>query len=249
MFERNLPKVAIFTGVGFVLAAVISFLVVYRANSQTAAFFCKPFIAQKIESVFSDGDAAKPVKQVYFTIARRSDGSETTVLAINSPRGESGQATEINDARRGRSVTLEPFTRSVTTFYYPANKLLEGIRSEATACGMATTSRTEPIAILGYHVSKVMENTFDRWESLVAPGLNCYPLQQTITFRDGGRNERKVTIVIEGEPPDYMFDIPSGYIERSPSQVSAAYGAKFPGHTLWSPKTLQTLDKRYYNQR
>lgn len=64
-------------------------------------------------------------------------------------------------------------------------------------------------------------------EELSAPALGCYPKMSS--FRDepiAGTNETTVTTVKVGAIDKAQLDIPSGYIERSPSEVLTMIAAK-----------------------
>jgi len=57
------------------------------------------------------------VKVNHITYARKSDGSWVEVTTVESPDGEVGELISFVDVASGKSVDLEPFTRSVMTFY------------------------------------------------------------------------------------------------------------------------------------
>ncbi len=82
----------------------------------------------------------------------------------------------------------------------------------------------------------------------VAPALDCVALQETATL-PGVRIERKMTSLVEVEPPDSMFDVPIGYVEKSPAQVEDAYQLKF-GKSYWGKgKMLALMEQRYFKSR
>jgi len=121
----------------------------------------------------------------------------------------------------------------------------------------ATVSATaaEREQILGYDVVKLTgedrapNNGREITEAWVAAELNCYPLRKSESLSSGPHNEIEVTDLTEGQPPPPMFDVPRDYAERSPSQVSAEWAARF-GQPFWGREsTAKRLDERYYSHQ
>lgn len=241
------PKIQyIFVGL---LACGGAFLLTYKARSQALDYSYTPFVAQTVVEHYAK-PMASPVVQ-YSTYARKSDGSEATITTVHDPDGKLIQLTAILDVPGQKQVQLEPITKSVSTYYLSMSQVRNLLPSNGCAgtAGQAAGKRSE---ILGFRVvSSHEERPFrhsdhETVDERLAPELNCFALQRSETLASGPHNEATVIAVIKGEPPESMFAIPSDYIERSPSRVSAEWSLKFPGAGLFKDSTAKLLDKGYY---
>ena len=211
-----------------------------------------PFTAQLVEKHFRSAMDTAPIAAEHISFARRSDGSEANYRTLKSPDGKQfGQLGGIIDLGRAVSISIEPFTRSATTMDERLDVLK--YRLEANGCPADVDKLGEHAKMLGYEVVKIHEcdhphcdtEFVDTW---VAPELGCFALAETDATR-GAPNVKTVISVTKGEPSPAMFVVPSDYVERSPSQLSAAWEAKF-GQKFWpDDKIRKRLDYRYYAHR
>lgn len=74
-------------------------------------------------------------------------------------------------------------------------------------------------AIVGYCQSINGETS----ERLVASALDCYAMREVYRSPGGSWHEKYVTSVLEGEPPDSVFEIPAHYREHSPTELNQLY--------------------------
>jgi len=214
----------------------------------------RPFVAQIIEKHFGpDGNLAPlPGGIDYITVARKSDGSQVRFLPIQVPDGSFTLARNIFDVS-GKQVIVNPATHSVTTYYVAPAHVAHYI-ANFESCSAISGSDTPQSSRLGYEVLEITTNKTnsrgteqdDRW---VAPALNCFVLAETNTSPFGSRNETEVINIFEGEAPGSWFTVPEGYTERSPSQVAAAFEARFPGHKLMSEQFGAKVDQSYQLHR
>jgi hypothetical protein len=164
---------------------------------------------------------------------------------------------EIFDLRKGASVTLEPFTKSVITFYRSQDEMRKWLRTQPSCekAGLAIEASLRAAGsrdtLLGREVVEVRDQTDSKIEDKqwVDPELACYPLQRTLVSPSGAYQEQTVTDVKEQEPPDSLFEAPQDYAERSPWQVEMIYQAKYPGHVLWGNERAKAIDERYSKSR
>jgi hypothetical protein len=130
------------------------------------------------------------------------------------------------------------------TFYLTPSELQHEVDRAESCPGAISAAPAEHERILGYDVVKLTEegrapnNGKEFTEAWVAPELNCYVLRRSASLSDGPDTE--------GEPPPAMFDVPAEYVERSPSQLSAEWAARFGQPFLGRESTVQRLDQRYY---
>jgi hypothetical protein len=115
-------------------AVAFSSLTAHRPESQTPAspIRVKPLIAHVRELHFPR--KGPPIVD-HNTFARRSDGSYVRRYEVTSPSGETGRAIEIFDVRGRKSVNLEPFTKSMTTFYFSNSEMEQQIRTSLRLMG------------------------------------------------------------------------------------------------------------------
>lgn len=229
-----------------------SFLIARRAKSQAVHSPRRAFIAHGVERHFASKGDTGPVNVDHISYARKSDGSWVQVANIESPDGEVGDLTSFVDVASSRHVDLEPFTRSAMTFYLSPSELRQEVGQSGSCPTAVSAAGGERERILGYDVVRLTEknrapnNGKEIIEAWVAPELNCYPLRKSGSLSDGPHNEIEVTDLTEGQPPPTMFDVPPEYVERSPSQLSAEWAARF-GQEFWHDEsTAKRLDQRYY---
>jgi hypothetical protein len=236
------------------LGGACGFVLTFSGGAKSQEAGLTPFTAHLVEKMYGSADDTAPHID-HISFGRRSDGSEATYRTMKSPDGQQdGQLGSTIDLGRAESLDLEPFTRSVTTLHYSLDELGElKDRLQAKGCPADMDKLGEHTKMLGHEVVRIREShsthlgteTDDKW---VAPDLGCFALAETATFA-GPRNVTTVTSLTEGEPPLAMFAVPSDYVERSPSQLSAEWTARF-GHKYWGEDNITTrMDKRYYAHR
>jgi hypothetical protein len=156
------------------------------------------------------------------------------------------------DVASGRHVELETFTNSSMTFYLTPSELPHEVDLAGSCARAISAAPAEHERILGHDIIKLTEenrapnNGKEVIEAWVAPELNCYPLRESDSLSYGPHNEIEVADLTEGEPPSAMFDVPPDYVERSPSQLSADWAARFGQPFLHDESTVKRLDERYY---
>jgi hypothetical protein len=211
----------------------------------------RPFTAVIVEKEYR-GDSNEPSRTYVYLRAFKADGSQVTVKGGRSPDKSGGwkQTRGIVDLTSRRAVTVDEFTESLigyplsdgdTTFYRSWPK------SECTG-----HPELERSTYLGYEVRKAEKELGEgtHLELLMAPALDCFALQESWTLppADGvkHRASREAVYIMEGEPAAALFNIPTTYVERTPSQVAAEFARRYPEHGPPFPgKTSQLLDNTY----
>jgi hypothetical protein len=237
-------------------AGAAGMLVSYRVLTQTVSQGrMRPFIAEIIEKHFDQKGRLAPLPGGidYITIGRRSDGSQVRFLPIQDPDGSFSLPRNIFDVS-GKQVTVFPDTKSVSTYYIDSGSVADHIANFESCPPEAENPDAPRSSRLGYEVVEITTQTItrrgkekdDRW---VAPALNCFAFADTYTGVFGSRNASEVINIFEGEPPDSWFAVPKGYTERSPSQLAAAYAARFPGHKFMPDWSAAMGDRSYFLHR
>lgn len=187
--------------------------------------------------------------------AIRSDRSEVELRKWRSLDGKkAADKFTVKDFREGRRVVVDHRTRSTTT-YALSREHLDFIALQQVDC-KAIPAGAEAGTMLGIEVYKMSRTLWDAAktvrEAWVAPGLECAVLLEQF-YQTGPGNkrnlvtERRAVEVAVGEPPAFLFEIPTGYTERSPSEVLAEQ-TKLRGAGSDSPR-LPVQDEVYANQR
>lgn len=251
------PKSALRFVVVTILVALYGFLTAFGEKAQQSDATYVAFTAHIVEEMFASGAAVQPVDVHDITFARRSDGSEVTSTSVHSPdKLQVGQSVGILDVHSSKEISLEPFTKSSMTFYLSPKQLNQTLDSRH--CPANVDELGEHSKILDYDVvrhrfkwddgsgSDPESPTDDEW---IAPYLACFTLKEIFAVSWGAWNRSTVVSLTEGEPPTSMFDIPDGYVERSPSEMAAKWTDTFPGSKYVPDSSIRNMDQQYYRQR
>ena len=164
-------------------------------------------------------------------MAFRSDGSQVHVENWRNEKGGPVELRTVTDVPGRRIVRVYNETRSLVTLPLTP-KRVEALSKSKGSCDNAQAVHRK---ILGYDAF-LFERQFGTGRkqiSWLAPALGCIPLEQTLFEQDPDGNEvvmdsRHTARILIGEPKAALFDIPSGYVERSPSQALAEYRKLYP---------------------
>jgi hypothetical protein len=236
-----------------VATAIASFTFVRSLSMHGQASTRKPFTAVLVEKQYPN-DSEQPTRTEVYLRAFRADGSQVTVKRGQSPHQEWKETKTIMDLPGSKRVAVDQFTESFTTYPLTAGDVGHYRSWPKSEC----TSRPElpQSTLLGYEVRKVQKQlgSGTHLELLMAPALDCFELQEAWSVGPAAGPKHRVTrqalYVIEGEPPAALFEIPAGYAERAPSEVSAEFVRRFPEHQPpFSSETAQGMDEVYQGHR
>ncbi len=150
----------------------------------------------------------------------------------------------------GKYVMLEPFTKSATTYYISDEKKHRQLHREENCLSDFENSESTDVEIMGAKATHVWESYKGfELDSQISAELGCLILKETATHPSGARNETEITQLSLVEPPDSFFEVPAGYLERSPSELQRVYAAKFGGRQLFGPAILERQEQNYYQSR
>jgi hypothetical protein len=197
-----------------------------------------------------------PEGQVAYTefhlFAKRSDGSHVLVMRRQDPAEAWIEVRRITDVSARRTIVVDPATESITT--YP---LTESVVNEYSApthnCGgsldeaRAGVTGHQVIPLRREFALSGRKTAFN--EQWVAPALGCFPIWNSLTVKvDGkvvGTVVRETLFLAEAEPASSHFEVPSGFAERTPSEVLAEFERRFPGRHAASVEAGRRLDAAY----
>lgn len=220
---------------------------------ESSADPAKPgFTVKRVQKVYrvSTGEKVYTYESTY---GRRSDGSSVEVRRIADPEGNTREQRVVIDLTGKRRLTLDGLTQSVTTYALSEAQVAEHRRRPA--CPVEPAERDQ---LLGFDVVRIEERTRTgkgtgfRVEKWVAPALDCLPLRERVFVSHAGDRfelawEAEVTSVELVEPPAEWFEIPAGYVERSPSAVLDEFRRRFPSScSRCGERTDDILDQVYY---
>jgi hypothetical protein len=228
--------------------ALIAIIFVYRTPqkvkgsvtlaSPQAGASVRPFTALVYQTTSVPGNSI-PTHTQFNTFAVRSDGS-TAALFYRADPAQNGNTVyfkKILDVPGKKKVVLNPFSQSSTT--YPL--LPKAVEGKAVK-PMVACEGVPDNPILGYAVMRTEEKLGPdqigpgmdemRIQSWLASSLNCIPIRREFIVFKGGK-ELQHTIesyaeVIEGEPDPKLFEVPTGYVERAPSEAMKEASRRYP---------------------
>ena len=194
----------------------------------------RPFTATISGSTWITGYQVRLVKK---TFAVRQDGSSVEVRALPDPaaEGQTFDSRVILDVANRRRVSVHPLTETITTMWLSEKSTDFHRFKQNPNC----LDGAQPAAlILGYDVwLKDTTRPFRdggqlKERSWVSPRLNCFPLRiETVMELPGEPDDNSAQTVItvtEEEPGPSLFEIPSTYVEKTPSQSVAELKRRFP---------------------
>ena len=238
-----MKRVACFLLFGFLGLAGLAHL--YRPAS--AASTIKPVTIVYQRTIFPDGSPANISFSRTETLGIRDDGSVSRADWKPATAGHPAYSTLlITDVASGKYTIVDPFTESRTTYRSPGMAEHHRVKPASTCPGTAGEQ------ILGFET--VVEDktssfpdrrlTIRYWR---APHLNCLPLREedrTMLFKTGKQSLQvlNATSITLDEPSASMFEVPSVYTERTPSEVMAESSRKL-GRNPLPPNA--NLDKVY----
>jgi hypothetical protein len=249
--KKRLPWI-----LGVLAVGVVSYWASRAVTVRAQRVEWTPFTAAIVERSYS-GTSTEPAKIENYVYARRRDGSwvRDTKRQV-MPHGGWGDMRVVEDYARGTRTTVDPGTESLITYPYPPNWVA---RLSAVPTSCSTDPNAQHETVLGYDTVIVQRNVpgpvgdqrrATYWR---APALNCFALKEEMILRcetcPGARNTREALLVSEGDPSSALFEIPANYVERTPSQVFAEFGRRFPEKGQSNPETDQRLDEAYQSFR
>ena len=240
---RSLKLLRLFSAVTFLL---FSNMVVTKVLAQSNKLI--PFTAHQTVTYYRH-PTGEFVKREQSIVAVRSDGSRVdgriTVFA-----GTQAEQKEITNVSLKQHISVDGLTESLTTYPVTDRELEQGITGTHTCPGDATSPRARAF---GFEAVKITQQ-FGTWrgERWVIPELNCLVVTNSI-FVDKDPRPSTITETISlsaGEPNEQSFAIPSGFTERSPSELDAEMLRRYPGEALPEPaKVVSNGDRLYYRSR
>jgi hypothetical protein len=232
----------------FLLVAGLSFTWTVKVRTQNPNHVA--FTATVVEQRLIAGKEYEQENQLH---AFRSDGSYVRILQRQTPNKEMVNVSWIVDANTGKSISIHPETETTMTSYLPKEQLDTQFRALNRSCSQGSSG--EHRVIRGFDTVKTVQSIgaapgdrseIEEWK---APALDCFSLTQTLTqlAPDGTEHKtiRTATFVILGEPAGSLFEVPSGFTERSPSEAAAEFARRFPGRSVTDPGTLGRAESRY----
>ena len=258
--SKRIVQFVLVTAGAFALGTAIDAVNTARLKAATSR---TAFTARTL-TIYSNPDGSEVARDSGIE-AYKSDGSQAIELQrhlqIPGRPAESSEMRTILDLPARRKVISVPFVESKSTMALP-DELAQHF-SRRHDC-LSTTERQSidlsptPGTILGYKVVKKTETMpidgmFMRFEVWVASELDCYQLRSTILdVTDPNapvtRTQVEVVEIIPGEPDGSMFEIPSGFTERSPEDVEREV-ARRRGEPFELSHGVEVQTREYHQRR
>jgi hypothetical protein len=187
-----------------------------------------------VERQYQETGAA-PTSIENYVYATRTDGSWVRDMKRQiMPNGGWAGLRVVMDYTSQTRTAVDPSTESLTTYHYGASEVAR-LSLPPQAC--SADPNAEHVPFLGYDTvifkrtlpkSRGVPDKITEWRALK---LNCFALKLVIENEVGGAwvtTTREALYVNEGSPSPSLFEIPTGYVERSPSEVMAERARRFP---------------------
>lgn len=236
-------KGRIIIGLAALLVAFGSGIGTVRLLSGMAAHIVSPFTIKTLKTSYKKGIV---VHTEIESKAFRSDGS--TALFRENVNGKSVNIRNVDDRSTGKHTFIDEVTQTTTTY---------NIANRSSNNAKKSCSSGDSKELFGFQVYKTTlrfgtGNRLSNIEEWLAPVLDCSALESHIDLLDSTNqliqhDDVTAIAVIQGEPDQKLFEIPVGYMERSPSQWEDAL-AQVTGKKCEQCKNsaASNKDKIYY---
>lgn len=232
----------------FLVASIAAALTISAAITvaQLLSNTAKPVTATRTVE-FYDGGASAPWLQMTEILAVRDDGSNVKARRITHPdTGGALYIRKLYDMSRKTLMVINPLAESITT--YPLGDTLETNRIKpASACVGSPAGE-----MLGYPVTLESKDidaqgALTRLRTWRSPVLDCLPMKEENRLIKHGVETLTVTTVTnvrQGQPEAWLFEIPSTYAEKKPTEMFAEQARRYPQRYKGAPNA-STLDAVY----
>lgn len=233
----------------FFATGVVGFL----AKSQSAQLpRLSEFVARGHFQEFSSTGKTPGLRE--FLVAHREDGSFVSSVSVVSPRGEVGMSTTIFLVPEAKLIWLEPFTESSLTSYLTPQEALNRVQQRRVCDEPSVKQQIEARRITSRKLNQdVVKVTHKRGRATVAgwvaPARDCIAVEETESFPSGSHTVRWTDTIKAGVPDSSLFEVPNGYVERTPMEMENVYGAKYPGQRIFSASQLAVIGRDYSTHR
>lgn len=210
----------------------IAFILIWFGGvtaAQNLSLAVKTYTATRVTEFYAV-HAATPGVVLTEIVAVRDNGSNVTARRIPDPvTGADVYIRTVTDLGNKRRVVVDPLSESLVTSPVPKLSNMWTIKPTTSCPG-------EPAGeMLGYPVLLQQENIEEpieihsrTWRS---PALGCAALREETRTAENGMETLKVssvTHVVPGQPEKWLFEIPSSYTERRPTDVMAEQARRYP---------------------
>lgn len=196
------------------------------------------------------GKAGKLARTETYMEAVRPDGSIARLR--KTVDGRPDPIDTVLDLTKAERITFDPLGKTVTTYHLKA-KAVKALAAPGPKCEIPGDASPETtLGYLTYHFneSHVFGTKTVREEKWVAPALDCFPLRRSYEVWDSGQYQgRTVGHVISltvGTPDSSLFEVPKGYVERTPTEAMAIHAEKLGRKCgACSSRSGRSLDQAY----
>jgi hypothetical protein len=236
-----------------VLVSVITCAVIAALGvAQMVPRSVRTFTATVSEEHYAAGSTV-PWFKFTDTVAVRKDGSHVNARHVTSPAdGKTVYRLSITDIPSRRTVVVDPLSESLSTRPLQ-QKSVDRLEIKATSsCPGQPAGK-----LLGFNVNLEETHktypgtpTFTRHvRTWASPDQDCFPLrQETHSVSDDGNEDfavRSVSLLTQGDPPAWLFAIPTEYVERAPTEMFAEQARRYPQRYSQPDPSTHALDEVY----
>lgn len=207
-----------------------------------------PFTATVSEEHYTAGSTV-PWFTFTDTVAVRRDGSHVNARHVTNPAdGKTVYRLSITDIPSRRTVVVDPLSESLST------RPLQQKAADQVEIKATSSCPGQPAGkLLGFNVNLEETHTADETvkqdvRTWISPDLDCFPLRKETHFVAEEKEDfavRSVSFLTQGDPPAWLFAIPTGYVERSPTEMFAEQARRYPQRFSPPHPSTHVLDEAY----
>ncbi|MEK7406003.1 MAG: hypothetical protein AAB225_12915 [Acidobacteriota bacterium] len=241
-------------GLATVAVGATSFLTVRLLPSSPVSKPAFTAILQESTEEYVAGAVRQREAKLFY--AARADGSTVDGLITPYPEGREYTVRSVTLVPERKYVVVIEAIESVSTTPLSTKELVTLTAPPGPNCVTKGTTVLGYEKLMGHDVVKLQrKGKFYNIETWQAPALHCFALKSVKEVRntDGSLNTRTIRTAVSlalGDPAAELFMIPTGYVERPPSQMNIEEGRRLLGYV---PQCLidaaPKLDRNYYRSR
>jgi len=208
------------------------------------------FTATQVEAIYEGEDPIVALTRTT-TVAVRGDGSYAALGHFTDPSGgvKTWVTRGITDLTAREFVSIDPFSESVSTYPMSPQQAAHESRMVQSTCSGESAGTVLGFDVLlkeatvnepGQRVDRIVTTSW------LAPKLHCFPLRsESVFYAKGLVTQRTIKTVLSvrvGEPPGWVFERPSNYVERAPSEARREAERRYPNHECCKHASAGTDD-------
>ena len=213
--------------ISLVVLSALVFSFVWHTISGTAEIHSPTAVTIAQEVAVLHKQTGAPIMLDTLTIAFRDDGSSANFTKRIGAQGRiMAEHASIKDLSKSLKFNLDHITQSVSTFHISDEDVArQAAGGHCLSSEDALSEGKQVDSIQGIAVwQSISERNGRKIAQWTAPELNCLVLERTVSrLQPDGQevvtNTLQTLSIVHGTPLAHLFQVPSGFVERSPLEL------------------------------